>query len=550
MDPQVDLEDLLQREDDSVEWKKTGSPEEIVRKLSAFANRLRPHSKGGWVLCGVEEATDEHGFPHGQPVGLDASTLKKQKGTVLDSCLQYVSPPLTPSTREWPLPDDPSRRILGFYIPPSDQAHSFQTPKGTKYWVMSDSRTVEARGENLRKLLSEKGAAPPYLNRPCLRATMEDLNLLAAEEFVREAHLPRPAADYLEPDARLDVFAYPLVVSVAEAPDVSRPVPTYLALLLFGREPTRFLLGAYAILTAYDGTSPSAAHSLRFDVADPLPKLIRDLLGRLRLYTGIEIDKSASALHQRQNRPRYSEKALQEVLVNAFAHRDYESHEPVRITVFDNRIEVSNPGGLLPDIDLERLRRGDSASPQWRNPALARFLLLMNLAQSLGQGIPTIYQETVSIAEREPELISGENSFTVVLPAPEPGPEILEGDPTEDGLILVTIGAESVRPVVTESLGRLGLQGASVLVDLDIPKYVQPGAWEKEARKIRNRINRWVEDPRFKRLHLFYRGPVVLAPLLGALIAPVKPLVVYYFEGGRYERAYTLERRFLRSTED
>jgi hypothetical protein len=84
-----------------------------------------------------------------------------------------------------------------------------------------------------------------------------------------------------------------------------------------------------------------------------------------------------------------------------------------------------------------------------------------------------------------------------------------------------------------------------VLVDLDIPKYVLPGAWEEEARKIRNKVKRWVDDPRFPRLHLFYRGPVVLAHLLGALIAPSKPLVVYYFEGGRYERAYTLERRFL-----
>ena len=56
---------------------------------------------------------------------------------------------------------------------------------------------------------------------------------------------------------------------------------------------------------------------------------------------------------------------------------------------------------------------------------------------------------------------------------------------------------------------------------------------------------RWVEDPRFARLHLFYRGPVVIAPLLGALIAPAKPLVVYHYEDGRYRPAYTLDRRFL-----
>jgi hypothetical protein len=54
-----------------------------------------------------------------------------------------------------------------------------------------------------------------------------------------------------------------------------------------------------------------------------------------------------------------------------------------------------------------------------------------------------------------------------------------------------------------------------------------------------------VEDPGYIRFHLFYRGPVVIAPLLGALVAPSKPLVVYHYEDGRYRPAYTLERRFL-----
>lgn len=187
----------------------------------------------------------------------------------------------------------------------------------------------------------------------------------------------------------------------------------------------------------------------------------------------------------------------------------------------------------------------DLPGPRWRNPALASFLLKMSLAEKEGQGIPTIRSETLAVAEREPEIVPGEADFTVRLPAANAEPELQIGDGAEDGLILVTIGAESIRPIVEESLSGLGLQGASILVDLDIPKYVRPGAWEKEAKKIRNKVKRWVEDPRFKRLHLFYRGPVVLAPLLGALIAPAKPLVVYYFEGGRYERAYTLERRFL-----
>jgi ATP-dependent DNA helicase RecG len=546
MDIPVDLEGLLKREDNSVEWKKTGDAREIVKKLTAFANSLQ--GSGGWVVCGCEEERDEHGFQRAVLVGLTSAKIRELKGRVLDSCLEFVDPPLQPFIFEAPIANAPALRVLVFHVDRSEYVHTWKTPDGPKYYVTKDSSTIEAHGAVLQKLLRSKGATPPILNRPCPQASIADINPLAAEEFLSQAGLPRPAAGYLEPDSRLDTFSHPLVVSVAVAPEVTRPIPTYLALLLFGREPTKFLPGAYAVLAVYDGVSRSGTHSQRFDASGPLPKLIRDLLERLRFYTGTEIDKSASALDSRQNRPRYSDKALQEAVVNAFAHRDYEhSHEPVRITVFDDRIEISNPGGLMPGVDRDLLVKGESKSPEWRNPALASFLFRMNLAQNLGQGIPTIREETLSVADRPPEIIPGTENFTVVLPAPAPQPDSGVDGTSEDGLILVTIGAESVRPTVEESLDHLGLREATILVDLDIPKYVQAGAWDKEARKIRNKIRRWVENPRFKRLHLFYRGPVVLAPLLGALIAPAKPLVVYYFEGGRYERAYTLERRFLRS---
>jgi ATP-dependent DNA helicase RecG len=545
MDLPMDLASLLRREDDSVEWKQTGDARDVVKKLTAFANRPPSDSRGGWVICGCGEEKDEHGFQRAVLVGLTAAQIRSLKGKVLDACRKFVAPPIYPTPFEETVPAEPSRRVLVFYVGPSEYAHAWKTPEGSKYYVAQDSSTVEAHGAVLQKLLRDKKAVPPLLSRPCFQATIDDINPLAAEEFLLEARLPRPVARYLEPDARLDAFSHPLVVSVEVAPEVTRPVPTYLSLLLFSREPTQFLPGAYAVLTAYDGVSRSEAHSRRFDTAGPLPKLIRDLLEKLRLYTGVDIDKSASALSSRQNRRRYSEKALQEAVVNAFAHRDYESHEPVRITVFEDRIEISNPGGLLPGVDRELLLRGEVKAPEWRNPALASFLLRMSLAQHLGQGIPTIREETLAVADRPPEILPGTESFTVILPAPAAEPEAESGDSSEDGLILVTIGAESVRSMVEESLDDLGLREAKILVDLDIPRYVQPGAWEREAKRIRAKVRRWVDDPRFKRLHLFYRGPVVLAPLLGALIVPAKPLVVYYFEGGRYERAYTLERRFL-----
>lgn len=543
------LDELLQREDASVEWKESGDPRAIVKTLAAFANSFSGWAEGGWVVCGIHEGVDAHGFQQARKVGLDSRTLKEVKSKVRIACQKHVSPPLVPVLHEIPLTDDPSRRILAFYVEKSPSAHCFEEKSGAGiYYVRLDSHTVEARGELLRELLRHKGDLPPFLDRICPGASLEDIDSLAAVEFLREARLPLAPEEYLKPGSRIDSSAHPLVLAERIAPDRSRPVPSYLALLLFGHEPSRFLPGAFAVLAVYDGVSRDETRSLRFEAAAPLPKLIRDLLEKLRLYTGFEIDKSESALHHRQNRPRYSEKALQEALVNAFAHRDYESAEPVRITVFSDRIEIASPGGPQPGTDLVRLRQGKSPVV-WRNPALASFLLRMGLAQNEGQGIPTILSETRAVAGRDPEIIPEPASFQVVLPAFEGtwATSTATGGELREGLILVSIGGDSNRGTVESSLPQFGLENADVLVDFAFPGYVSPDAWEREAVQIRNQVRRWVEDPRYAHFHLFYRGPVVLAPLLGALVAPAKPLFVYYYENGRYERAYLLDRRFLRS---
>ncbi len=412
-----DLDQLLRREDASVEWKRNvADVDDVVAKLVAIANDVTGTVPEGWVICGVEETQDEHGFQQARMVGLEADRFKRLKHRTLALCRQRVQPPLNPQVFELPVPGDPSRRILVFYVPRSERAHRFKHhKKGDEYWITADANTVPARDRLLRELLRRKDELPPFLERACPAAALDDVDRVAAEQFMKDAKLPQPPAEYLRPGVAIDIFARPLVLEATVAPGRTQPLPTYLSLLLFGREPTRFLPGAYVVLSVYEGTDRTAVHSRRFESAGPLPKLVRDVLGALRLHTGIAIDKSADALSSRQNRPRYSEKALQEAVVNAFAHRDYEAREPIRITVFSDHIEVHNPGGLEPGVDLRDLEAGRYY--RWRNEALARFLLKMELAQSEGQGIPTIVEETLAVAGHKPEIRSLNGSFLVSLPA-------------------------------------------------------------------------------------------------------------------------------------
>ncbi len=421
MDLPIELEELLRREDASVEWKKgVADAEDVVRKLTAFANKSGGLGDGGWVVCGVEEEKDEHGFARARLVGLPASRFKEIRGKVLSLCRERVSPPLVPSVYERPIAEDASRRILVFAVAVSPHAHAFHTREGgDKYWILSGSNTVEAKGHLLRVLLRRKEELPPFLEQPCRDATIDDVNQFAAEEFFKAARLPLPVSNYLEPDVPINAISRPLVVSEITAPGVTTAVPTNLAVLLFGREPARFIPGAYVVFSVYEGTTRAERHSQRFETTRPIPQLISDMLGRLQLYTGVAIDKSQDLLTGQQNKWRYSEEALQEAVVNAFAHRDYEDGEPTRITVFADRIEIANPGGIEEDVDPQRFVAGQEP-PRWRNKALASFLLRMGLAQSQGKGIPAIVKNTLELAGREPEILPTGSWFQVVLPAYQP----------------------------------------------------------------------------------------------------------------------------------
>lgn len=142
-------------------------------------------------------------------------------------------------------------------------------------------------------------------------------------------------------------------------------------------------------------------------------------------------------------------------------------------------------------------------------------------------------------------IVDGERSTPDRTEAPHPPPC---GDAPADGLILISIGGMSIRSQVEHSLAALNLRNVEIVLDYASgAKFVDPAPeqWREQAAVIRDQVRRWIDDPRYERFHLFYRGPVVSAPLLGALIAPSRELNIYYYDNGRYSFAYTLNRKFL-----
>jgi hypothetical protein len=115
------------------------------------------------------------------------------------------------------------------------------------------------------------------------------------------------------------------------------------------------------------------------------------------------------------------EPAIEELLVNAFIHRDYFTSASIRVMVFADRIEIISPGHLPDSLDIEAIRHGMTNR---RNPTLTEHATHILPYRGLGSGIPRALDEWPGI--RFEDEVAG-NQFKAVIPrpvTPEVTPEV------------------------------------------------------------------------------------------------------------------------------
>ncbi|MDD4048618.1 MAG: ATP-binding protein, partial [Clostridia bacterium] len=103
-------------------------------------------------------------------------------------------------------------------------------------------------------------------------------------------------------------------------------------------------------------------------------------------------------------RPVVPKIVFEELLANAFIHRDYFISAPVRIFVFSNRIEIISPGHLPNNLTVQNIVNGNS---NIRNPIIASFATRILPYRGLGNGIRRAlkaYSDIEFIDDREGNL--------------------------------------------------------------------------------------------------------------------------------------------------
>ncbi|MBX9698246.1 MAG: putative DNA binding domain-containing protein [Acetobacteraceae bacterium] len=158
---------------------------------------------------------------------------------------------------------------------------------------------------------------------------------------------------------------------------------TAAGLLVLGIDPVAFLPGAYVQFVRYDGAEIGEVIRDEKRIDGPLAAQLA-LLDAI-IDANIENRSDLSGARQVAS-PTYPRVAVQELLRNAVIHRNFEgTATPVRLTWFDDRIEILSPGGPYGEVTTENF--GQPGVTAYRNPAVAEAAKALGYAQRFGSGI-------------------------------------------------------------------------------------------------------------------------------------------------------------------
>lgn len=140
--------------------------------------------------------------------------------------------------------------------------------------------------------------------------------------------------------------------------------------------------------------------------------------------------------------------SVREVITNAVAHRSYVERSSVQVALYDDRLEVSSPGGIVRGFSFDRALSGQSRP---RNEALAQAFLYMGLIEGWGSGIPRVMQEFDARGLRRPEFADIDGMLRVNLwrPTNERFAAYLRGD--IDGASESAAVATDSQPTATDN---------------------------------------------------------------------------------------------------
>lgn len=366
-------------------WVKAASMKErlgfVTEELIGFAN-----AKGGTVFLGIEDDGEVTGCS-----GYDCQNM-------IEAIYDRTCPSLFAEIEEI---DYKGRHVLAVSIKPDGVTHT-----------TTDGRCLKRLGKNTKPFYPEElshhytsAQSVDFTGQVIVDSSVHDINLIEVYKLKEKLRIREPQSTL--PDMKDMAFLKDLGL-VREEDGQDRL--TIAGLLFVGKEQAinRILPQAEVIYLHY-AQDNQEEYNARIDMKQPLITVLDRLSERIQNDNKI---MNVQVGMFRMEVEDFSVRVFQEAVLNALAHRDYQSMGSVCVKHYPDRIVIENPGGFPDGITEKNIITHPSAP---RNKLVAETLQRLKYVQRTGQGVDIIFKEMVSMGKPFPQYRVFNDAVTLTI---------------------------------------------------------------------------------------------------------------------------------------
>ena len=378
-------EEIMLGESKNVEFKVSlpGKMENLTKTIIAFAN-----TQGGKLIIGIDDETREI-------VGVDHDDVFHLMDTIAnavdDACVPQIIPEIEPKSVD-------GKTLIIVTIVPGPNRPYYLNAKGKERgtYIRSAGTSRLATQDKIRELEME-GARVSWDELNCVDFPVENN---AVEKLCSDIMLYRKNAGLPEKEVTVTQLLNWKVLKNANN--------HLLATNAFALLTSNHFFFSRTQCAVFKGTDRNVFLDKR-EYCGPLYEQIEAtvefVLRNIRL--GARINGLL-----RKEEYELPVEAIREIIINAHCHRNMLDDACVQVAIYDDRLEVTSPGGLYNGLTHEEMLQGRS---RLRNKAIANVFNQMGLIEAWGSGIRRVFEAMKSFGLDEPEFLEFDDTFRINL---------------------------------------------------------------------------------------------------------------------------------------
>ncbi|MGI9322160.1 MAG: RNA-binding domain-containing protein [Pseudomonadales bacterium] len=392
---EIDVMQLIaQGEGTKTEFKRDDvRPEALAKEITALAN-----VHGGIILLGVED--------DGQISGITKGNLQEW---LMDAVIgQYTHPINLPDYDEVRI-DEKTVAVVTVHEGMGKPYVVRQNNREDIYMRMGSTCQLATREQTAR--LFDRGGLLATDKLPVPGSSLHDLDIYRVKDYFSSIYDEDPdEATLVDWLTGRDLMC----------PLVGNDVCTIAGLVLFGKRPSRRLPQASIRMAVYNADDKVLNATMDKDLSAPFvgsrelenyatPSTPEQVVELLQPHISKEVMKGMNRIRQWD----YPKNVIRELVINAFAHRDWTRNTDTEISVYNDRMEIISSGALPNGMTIEKLKGGQRVP---RNNNIINVLRDYGLMEHQGMGIRRIVIPTMRKHNNtEPEFEATEDLVKVTL---------------------------------------------------------------------------------------------------------------------------------------